>query len=189
MQIIAASKSDSDVSSALKKTISEINEELKKVNGKIMRIACDATAGPVEASVSIIVFIDGDAPVKKEIIGVNEKSYTREKSIKKANLKINELLKDKHGSIVDYYIKTMTTLPTRVYTTMIVAVNLEELEELKADVSIRRQRLKKAIELLGNDPATINIAEIAKLFGVSRQMIYKDLEALGYIRHGREKSK
>jgi predicted DNA-binding transcriptional regulator YafY len=40
------------------------------------------------------------------------------------------------------------------------------------------------LELLGDSPATINIARVAEIFGVSRSIIYRDLEALGFDRAG-----
>lgn len=187
MQIISSSKSDAEVSSALENAVKEVNETIAKVNGEICKLLCEISTGPIEATATITVLINGDRPIKKEIVGVNEKSYTKEKSIKKADQRINELLKNKKGTIADSFLKTITTLPTRVYTTIIVGVNGEEVVEEVGDVKSRRERLKRAIELLGNDPNTINIAEIAKLFGVSRPMVYKDIEAIGYTRYSAEK--
>jgi len=187
MQVVASSKSNAEVSSALESAIKEVNEALASITGEICKLSCEISTGPIEATATITVFINGDRPIKKEIIGVNEKSYTKEKSIKKADQKINELLKNKKGMIADSFLKTITTLPTRVYTTIIVGINGEEVMEDVGDVKLRRERLKRAIELLGNDPNTINIAEIAKLFGISRPMVYKDIEAIGYTRYSAEK--
>ncbi|HDY73670.1 MAG TPA: HTH domain-containing protein [Euryarchaeota archaeon] len=50
------------------------------------------------------------------------------------------------------------------------------------DSEVRRKRIKKGLELLGNDPTVINVARLANTFGVSRTMIYKDLEYLGFKR-------
>jgi DeoR/GlpR family transcriptional regulator of sugar metabolism len=35
------------------------------------------------------------------------------------------------------------------------------------------------LKLVANDPKAINLAQVAKVFGVSRDTIYKDLENLG----------
>ena len=43
---------------------------------------------------------------------------------------------------------------------------------------------QKTLELLGNAPNSLNIAHVAEIFGVSRSIIYRDLEALGYERAG-----
>ncbi|RMF88994.1 MAG: hypothetical protein D6733_07315 [Methanobacteriota archaeon] len=179
--LIAKSKSESEVNKALEILIKEVNEELEKVDGLISKIDCDVSVGPFEASVSASVFIDGVEPRRKFLIGVNEKGYNRESSMKKVERRINRLLENSNGRIADSYIKIISSLPGRVYTTAILAVNEEVLEEAN-DVEVRRKRLKKCLELLGNDPSAINVARVAALFGVSRTMIYKDLEALGYKR-------
>jgi len=187
MQVVSSSKSNAEVGPAMESAIDEVNQALGRVNGEISKLLCEIATGPIEATATITVFVNGDRPVKKEVVGVNEKSYTKEKSIKKADQKINEFLRNKKGIIADSFVKTITTLPTRVYTTIIVGINSEDVVEEMGDVKLRRERLKRAIELLGNDPNTINIAEVAKLFGVSRPMVYKDIEAIGYTRYNAEK--
>jgi hypothetical protein len=101
--------------------------------------------------------------------------------MKKTEKKINSLLEGKMGRIADSYIKTISSLPGRVYTTAILAVNEDVIEDVN-DVDVRRNRIKRCLELLGDDPSAINVARVASVFGVSRTMIYKDLESLGYKR-------
>jgi hypothetical protein len=182
MKVISKSRSSGDVNSALERTIDDINEELKKVDGVITKLDCEVSAGPSGACVVITAVVNGDQPRKKWIVGVNERGVSREHSIKKSSEKLNRLLGDKNGEIVDIFSKTVVTpLPGRVYTTMIAAIN-EEVMERVGDANIRRQRLKKTLELLNNDPSAINIAKVAEIFGVSRSMIYRDLEVLGFAR-------
>ncbi len=181
MRIITQSKSEKDVGKALDSLIEEVNKELEKVGGVISGMDCDVTVGPLEASVSICVFIDGDEPRRKYLVGVNEKGYSKENSMRRSEKKINALLAEKRGTIAGSYSRTISSLPGRVYTTLIIAANEHGIEEV-TDSETRRNRLKRSIEMLGNDPSVINIAKIAEFFGVSRTMIYKDLEALGYKR-------
>lgn len=182
MRIIGNTKVGVDVSGALQEALKEMNEELKVVDGSITDTECDVSAGPSGASVSVTTVINGSEPRRKEVIGVNEKGVSREHAMKKAIDRLNGLMKEKSGEIADVYIKTIVTpLPGRVYTTMIVAVN-EDLLEVAQDSNVRRQRIKKALELMGNDPSSINVASVAQIFGVSRTMIYKDLEAMGFKR-------
>jgi len=68
----------------------------------------------------------------------------------------------------------------RTYVTLIVAVNQripEEVGKLTADE--RRGRLAAAIHMLGNDPNAVNLSHVAKIFDVSRDVIYEDLKKLG----------
>ena len=182
MQIIGNTKVGVDVSGALEEALKEMNENLKAVDGSITDMECDVSAGPSGASVSMTAVVNGSEPRRKELVGINEKGVSREHAMKKTIDRLNERMKEKSGEIADVYIKTIVTpLPGRVYTTMIVAVN-EDLLEVAQDSNVRRQRIRKALELMGNDPSSINVASVAQIFGVSRTMIYKDLEAMGFKR-------
>jgi hypothetical protein len=183
MFIVTKSKSEKEVGKALEMLIEEINAELEKRDGLISGIDCDITVGPLDASVSASVFIDGDEPRRKFLIGVNEKGFNRENSMKKAEKLANVFLKDSGGVIAGSFVKTISILPERVYTTLIIAVNGSSLNDFRGiDTEARRERIKKGLELLGDDPSVLNIANLAKIFGISRTMIYKDLEIMGYKR-------
>jgi hypothetical protein len=182
MRLLSRTKGSGTVNSALGDVLKELNDELKGVDGLITAINCDLHAGPAGASVSISLVINGNEPRRKVVIGVNEKGINREHSMKKATNKFNELMKSKKGELVDVFVKTVVTpLPGRVYTTMMGAVNEVVLENAQ-DSIMRRQRIMKALELLNNDPAAINVASVAEVFGVSRTIIYKDLDTLGFNR-------
>lgn len=182
MKVITKSKTGSNVGHALETLVTEINEDLKGVDGVITNTQYDISAGPAGACVSITLVLNGNSPIRKELVGVNEKGVSREHSMKKAGAKLSELLENKKGKIADVYTKTIVTpLPGRVYTTVIAAVNEEVLEKAR-NSDIRRNRIKKILELLNNDPSAINVARVAEVFGVSRTMIYRDLEALGFKR-------
>ncbi len=182
MRIISDSKTSIDVSSALDKLLKEVNEELKGVDGVITKLECDVSAGPAGASVSACLVVNGNEPRHKEIVGVNEKGVSREHAVKKATTKLNEIIAAKNGELADFFVKTIVTpLPGRVYTTIIAAINETILEEAQS-VGVRRQRLRKTLELLNNNPSAINVAGVAEVFGVSRTIIYKDLDALGFKR-------
>jgi hypothetical protein len=183
MFVVTKSKSENEVGKALELLIDEINDELEKTDGLISGIDCDVTVGPLDASVSASVFIDGTEPRRKFLIGVNAKGHSREYSMKKAEKLANVFLKDSGGAIAGSFVKTISTLPGRVYTTLIIAVNGSSINDVQGiDTETRRERIKKGIELLGDDPSVLNIANLAKIFGISRTMIYKDLEIIGYKR-------
>lgn len=182
MRLLSRTKGSSTVSNALAEVLKELNDELKEVDGLITKINCDLSAGPAGASVSVSLVINGHEPRRKVVIGVNEKGINKEHSMKKATKKFNEITDLKNGELVDVYVKTVVTpLPGRVYTTMIGAINEVLLEDAQ-DSIMRRRRIRNALELLDNDPSAINVASVAEVFGVSRTIIYKDLEALGFNR-------
>ncbi len=182
MRVISRSKSGQDVGGALHDVIGEINDDLKKIDGLINKTECDVSFGPLAVTVSVTAVINGDSPRKKEIIGINERGVSREHSMRKATERLNEVLAKMDGEIADLFMKTIVTpLPGRVYTTVIAAVNSESLEEAQ-NANARRQRIRRILQLMNNDPSAINIASVANIFGVSRTMIYKDLDALGYKR-------
>ncbi len=183
MFVISKAKSGKEVGTALEELIEEINKELENADGMINCLEGEVAVGPLEANVSVSVFLDGDELVEKFLIGVNEKAYDRESSMKKAQKHINQMLTDRKGNIAGYFIKTITSPLGRVYTTLIIAVNSGTFKSLNgADTESRRTRIKKGLELFGNDPSVLNVAQLAHQFGVSRTMIYKDLEVLGFKR-------
>jgi hypothetical protein len=186
MRVLSKSKSGPEVGIALQNVINEMNEELKKIDGIISKTECDVSFGPLAVTVTATVVINGSEPRHKELIGVNERGVSREHAMKKATEKLNQLLADKEGEIADIFTKTIVTpLPGRVYTTIIASINEDVLEKAH-DANIRRQRIKRILQLMDNNPSAINIASVADIFGVSRTMIYKDLEALGFKRAIRE---
>ncbi len=180
--LLSRTKGGGTVNNALGEVLKELNAELRGVDGLITSMNCDLHAGPMGASVSISLVINGNEPRTKRVVGVNEKGINRENSMERAYKRFNETMNLKNGELVDVFVKTMATrLPGRVYTTIIGAVNEVLLEEAQ-DSRVRRRRIKKALELLNNEPSAINVASVAEVFGVSRTIIYKDLDSLGFNR-------
>jgi hypothetical protein len=187
MKIISKAKTSRSVNRALVGALKQVNKELKGTSGVITKLECEISLAASGAYVSIMTTINGEEVCQKEVLGVNTRGGNRDHSLRKAAESLNGLLKDKNGEIVDIYSKTAAPLPGRVYTTMIAAINEEAKKPFVKDTLARRERIKKTLELLGNAPTAINIARVAEIFGVSRSIIYRDLEALGFERAGVEK--
>ncbi len=186
MRVVNATGTGVDVGSALDIALKEINKQLSQVPGIITHSYVDISFGVASATVTLTLAVNGSEPRKKEVLGVNVRGITKEQSIKKATDKLNSMLVKKKGEIAFVYNKTVDThLPGRVYTTLIVGVNESEIRDIKGDVKDRRERLRASLELLNNDPNALNIARVAEIFGVSRTVIYKDLEILGFKRFGK----
>lgn len=182
MGLISWTKGATTVSKALDDVLMNLNAELDKTDGLIDKMKCDIHAGPAGASVSVTLVVNGSEPKKKSVLGVNEKGVNREHSMRKATEKMNKLLEDIDGELVDVFVKTVVApLPGRVYTTIIAAVNEYRLTQV-LDSDMRRKRIKAALELFNNNPSALNLAGVAGIFGVSRTIIYKDLEAIGFRR-------
>lgn len=182
MRIITRSIAGGDIGSALAKGVREINEELEKVDGRITKAYTEISIGPSGWYVTINVAVSGNTPHKKSIIGINRKGRNLEASTKNASEKLNKIIADKKGEVVDVFTKSIPTpLSGRMYTTIVAAIN-EDVFMPANNVTLRRQRLKNTLEFLNNDPKAINISKIAEVFGVSRGIIYKDLEEMGFKR-------
>jgi hypothetical protein len=184
MKVISKAKTSRSVGKALREAVKQVNKELKNVDGIINKLECEISLVPYGAYVSLMTTVNGDEPHHKEVFGVNTRGSNRDNSVRKAAKSLNDLLNDRNGEIVDIYSKTVTPLPGRVYTTMIAAINEETEEPSIKDASMRRERIKETLALLGNAPTAINIVRVAEVFGVSRSIIYRDLEALGFERVG-----
>jgi len=184
MKVISKAKASRSVKRALQGALNQVNKELEGTPGMITKLECEISLSAYGAYVSIMTTINGDEPCRKEVLGVNTRGGNRDSSVIKAAGGLNELLGEKSGEIVDIFSRTVSPLPGRVYTTMIAAVNGVSEDSSTRSTGARRERIKKTLELMGNSPATINIAHVAEIFGVSRSIIYRDLESLGFDRAG-----
>jgi hypothetical protein len=184
MKVISKAKTSRSVKRALQGALKQVNKELEGTPGVITKLECEISLTAYGAYVSIMTTVNGEKECHKEVLGVNIRGGNRDRSLIKAAAGLNELLGDNKGEIVDMYSRTVAPLPGRVYTTMIAAINCESEAPFLKNTTARRGRIKKTLELLGNSPATINIAHVAEILGVSRSIIYRDLEALGFERAG-----
>jgi len=192
MNLISAFERGHNVEEALDAAIEKVNNQLKASEGLIEKIDFQVDVGYSGATISIALSLNGDAPLHSEILGVNHRGLNNSQALKKATQSINNMLQKRKGTIQDFSVKNIEPIPGRAYSTILVAIN-EDLIEEPQDAAGRRRRILKALELLSREPATLNIAKVAEVFSVSRKMIYHDLEALGFVRReggvNREKGK
>jgi len=179
MHIVSAFERGHTVEDALDTAVKSVNEQLKVTDGLIDKIDFQVDVGYSGATVSIVLSINGDSPMHTEVIGVNRRGINNNQALKKATEALNNILHRRKGRIQDFVVKNIEPIPGRAYTTILVAINEDKIEDVY-DAATRRKRLEKALDLLKRDPSTLNIAKVAEVFGVSRKMIYHDLEALGY---------
>ncbi len=166
---------------ALERATAEINQMLAKTQGRITKLDANIDSGLAGATVRVVVAVDESDVRPKCIQWANEVGSSEETALRRAREKINAQLARLRGEIVGVYLKFITPpIPKRTYATLIVAVNEEVPEKVgKLSSEERRERLAAVLRLLGNDSRAINLAQMANIFGVSRDTIYKDLRDLG----------
>lgn len=166
---------------ALERTATEINGMLAKTQGRITKLDANVDSGISGATVRVVAIVDESDLRPKYILWANEAGGNDRTALRRAQEKINVQLAKLRGEIAEFYLKFINPpLPKRIYATLIVAVNEEVPEKVgKLGSGERRERLAAMLRLLGNDSKAINLAQVAKIFGISRDTVYKDLQDLG----------
>lgn len=184
MRVLSSEKTGGTVQEALKKVSFHVNEELSKTPGSIAEFKPSINVGVSGASARLIVIVDEKKIRSKNILWVNEGGSSREEALSRAKEKINSEIKNISGEVADSHIEFVSPpLPKRVYVTIILGVNEKVPEKIgKLNTEERRARIFEILSLLGNEAKALNISEISKIFKVSRDTIYKDLEKLGFNR-------
>jgi hypothetical protein len=169
------------VRKALERAATELNQSLAKTQGRITNLDVNIYSGVVGAIVRLVIIVDERDFRPKRILWANETGSTDEKALRRAREKINAQLTKLRGEIAGFYLKFITPMiPKHTYATLIIAVNGELPKKVgKLDSGERREQLAAMLRLLNNDPKAINLVRVAKIFGVSRDTIYRDLEELG----------
>lgn len=184
MRIISSKYGGGTVKEALDRVGKEINRKLADTPGSISSFESEINVGFAGANVRLIVTVDEREIQNKRFIWVNRGGSNEEEALTKAEEEMNPVMEKIRGEIADFYIEFVSPpLPQRVYVTMIAGVNEsvpEETEELTAKE--RRARIARIVNLLGNEPDAVNISKTAEIFGVSRDIIYRDLEKMGFER-------
>jgi hypothetical protein len=183
LQLLACAQHGSNVRKALERASSELNEALAATPGRITKLDASVDLGISGATVRLVVAVDEGDFRPKSVLWANEGGGSVGAALQRARERINRSLSKLHGEIADFYLKFITTPLKRTYATLIVAVNEDIPRKLgRLSTRERRERLASVLRLLGNDPRAINLAGVAKSFGVSRDTLYHDLESLGLSR-------
>ena len=181
LRVLSSTHRAVSVRPALEKVAAELNEKLAKIPGYITKMDANVSAGVAGASVRVTVALDESDVRPKCIIWANEVGRNEGSAIRRAEEKVNVQLSKLRGQIAGFHLQSIAPpLVRRTYVTLIVAVNQQIPEKVgKLTADERRERLAAAIHMLGNDPNAVNLSHIAKIFDVSRDVIYEDLKKLG----------
>ena len=154
-------------------------KEFLKTPGKIEKSKISLNFGAF-MSVTITLNINETQPAEKGIIT----AYTSGKNKKDAMEKLQDIINKQIKSsmqIVDFEVGTYTTPVTRrTYAVGIVVYNIptHKIELNQLGIKERRMILARALELFNYNPKVLNISEVARTFGVSRDSIYYDIEQI-----------
>lgn len=181
MKVITTSEEASSVKDALKKAAETTNERLANLPGQISRIKAEIDAGMSGGTAKVTVAVDEERVARKHLLWANEAGNNKSSALERAEKRINEKMEGVQGEIAGFYQKLISPpIPSRVYASLIVAVNKQPEEKVDDLTSAeRRERLASALHILGNDPRSVNVTRLAELFDVSRDTIYRDLRAIG----------
>lgn len=155
--------------------LKEKAKALEKLPGKIEKAKIELSFGAF-MTVRLAISINPSEIVEKMIIA----EYTSGKDVLE---KLQEKMRNqiKNAEIVDFTFGTYTMPVTRrKYAVGIAVINIprESVSFENLGIEERRAILRKALELFGWNPKALNISEIARLFNVSRDAIYNDIEQI-----------
>ncbi len=180
LQVLSCFRRAANVRRALELVAAELNKNLTKTQGRITKMEARVTSGIAGATAHISLAVDESDVRPKYIIWANELGGNEMVALARAQRKLNKQLEKIRGEVAGFYLKIITPLPRRTYVTLIISVNEEIPEKIEGlSMEERRARLLAVLRLVGNDPKAINLVQVAKAFGVSRDTLYKDLEKLG----------
>nr|WP_206203582.1 hypothetical protein [Thermococcus sp. M36] len=129
---------------------------------------------------SVTVVIDPRVHMNKGVIAEYSSGKNREAATSEVLDKINRLIPQR-AEIVDFEIGTYTTPVTRrTYAVGVVVYNAPVRTKPLVEYTIKERRtlLARVLEEFNYNPRVLNISEIARMFGVSRDSIYYDIEQI-----------
>lgn len=154
-------------------------EKLGRRSGKISRAKVELSFGAF-MEIRVALLLDVASKMDKGVIVDYSVGRNREEAIKQLQEAINARMKP-HYEVVDFTFGTYTTPVTRrTYAVGLVVYNapLEKVELGEFGIKERRELLARALKLFQYNPKALNISEIARMFNVSRDSIYYDIEQI-----------
>jgi len=148
---------------------------LEKTPGAIERAKIELSFGSF-MDIKIALKIDPTRNTEKYIIA----EYASGKNVVE-ELQKRMQMRIKDSEIVDFTFGTYTMPVTRrKYAVGVAVINRPREDASFENLTIEERRaiLRKALELFGWNVKVLNISELARLFGVSRDSIYNDIEQI-----------
>lgn len=169
----------SSIEDCINNMLSKSRELLSPLPGSIVSSKINLTFGAF-MNLTVTMLLDDRDDMKKGILADYAHGKNKEDAISKTMDKINRLL-PKNARVVDFEVGTYTTPVTRrTYAVVVVVYNAPPSEKPLNEFTIkeRRELLARILETFNHNPRVLNISEIARMFGVSRDSIYYDIEQI-----------
>ncbi|AMQ19235.1 hypothetical protein A0127_08695 [Thermococcus peptonophilus] len=155
------------------------NKALKSTHGFISSAKISLSFGAF-MNLRVTVLIDDEKDMLKGIIAEHSTGKNRADALNKALELLNSKL-PKNAEVVDFEVGTYVTPVTRraygvavaVYNVPIGRKNFSEFT-----TGERRHLLERVLREFNYNPKVLNISELARMFGVSRDSIYYDIQQI-----------
>ncbi|AEC52344.1 hypothetical protein PNA2_1429 [Pyrococcus sp. NA2] len=170
----------------VRECITKINKEILRklpISGRITKVKVKIEMGAF-FSLSISLIIDTSEAYRPGIL-VDYAVGSKDEALSELQEKLNRKI-PVDAEILDFIWETYTTPVTRrTYIVGVLPYNRPLLRKY-SDMKIegRRKILSKVLELLNDNPKALNISELARMFGVSRDTIYNDIQQILKEREG-----
>nr|WP_240911682.1 hypothetical protein [Thermococcus sp. LS1] len=159
--------------------MSKSQELLSSKSGFISSSKITLTFGAF-MNLTVTLLIDLRGNMLKGILAEYSTGRNKEDAINRTLEKLNRFL-PRDAQVVNFEIGTYTTPVTRrTYAVGVVVYNapLEKKSFTEFTITERRELLAGVLETFNYNPRVLNISEIARMFGVSRDSIYYDIEQI-----------
>lgn len=181
MVLIILQSESSNTKNCLNTLVENAEKQFRRYKGSIQQAKIKLNFGAF-MNVTMMLNIDQTKHAKKGIIATYSTGKNKQEALRQLQEEINsQIAKHTYIEIVNFEVGTYTTPVTRrTYAVGIVVYNipLSETELNKMNIKERRKILAKALELFNYNPKVLNISEVARSFGVSRDSIYYDISQI-----------
>lgn len=179
MALIILQSESSSIKDCLRELAENAEKQFRMYKGTIRQAKIKLSFGAF-MNVTMTVSIDQTKHAKKGIIATYSTGRNKQEALRKLQESINSQINN-HVNIVDFEIGTYVTPVTRrTYAVGIVVYNIpiHKIELSQLGIKERRMILARALGLFNYNPKVLNISEVARTFGVSRDSIYYDIEQI-----------
>jgi hypothetical protein len=170
-------------SSSIEECIEEINKKsestLKELPGFVNSAKILLSFGAF-MNLGVILALDKSECAQKAVRAEFTSGRHKDDAINRTLEKLNSIIPDR-AKIIDFEVKTYTTPVTRrTYAVGVVVYNVFERRKPADGYTIqeRRKLIAMVLEAFDYNPKVLNISELARVFGVSRDSIYYDIEQI-----------
>ncbi|WP_297067842.1 HTH domain-containing protein [Thermococcus sp.] len=131
-------------------------------------------------NLNVTLLLNSTVTMDKGVVVEHATSRNREGAVSKALELLNSKLPGE-AKVVDFEVGTYTTPVTRrTYGVAVAIYNIPREHRALPDLTIKERRALMAhvLRIFNYNPKVLNISELARTFGVSRDSIYYDIEQI-----------